>query len=169
MRPLSAPGREPAFKGSPPSVSVTTVNRSELGEAAHRQGIPETASNIRDALEEEREKALARIHELHGELNGIIADVVDTNADDEHDPEGPTIAYERARVTALLAEAQSHLGDLNEALARLESGDYSICETCGRTIPTERLQALPACRTCIACAVGRSASIKGTTVRTSAF
>ena len=169
MRPFAALGRGPAFKGPPPSVSVARVNRSELAEAAHPQGIAETAFNIRDALEEERKKALARIHELHSELDGIIADVVDTNADDEHDPEGPTIAYERARVIALLAKAQSHLGDLNEALARLESGDYSICETCGRTIPTERLRALPACRTCIECAIGRSASIKGTSDRTSAF
>jgi DnaK suppressor protein len=112
-------------------------------------------STIRDVLERERVTALARLHELNGEFNGIIADAVDTNADDEHDPEGPTIAYERARVTALLAEAQSHVGDLNEALARLESGDYSICETCSRTIPTERLEALPACRTCIECAVAR--------------
>ena len=112
-------------------------------------------SAIRYALEGERATALARLHELRGELNAVIADAVDANADDEHDPEGPTIAYERARVTSLLAEAQSYLGDLNEALARLESGDYSICEACGRTIPTERLEALPACRTCIECAVAR--------------
>jgi DnaK suppressor protein len=112
-------------------------------------------SIIHDALEGQRVTTLAQLHELRSELNGIIADTVDTNADDEHDPEGPTIAYERARVAALLAEAQSHLGDLNEALERLDSGDYSICETCNRTIPTARLEALPACRTCIECAVVR--------------
>ena len=64
-------------------------------------------SIIRDALEEKRITALARLQALHAELNRLIADSVDTNADDEHDPEGPTIAYERARVTALLADAQS--------------------------------------------------------------
>jgi RNA polymerase-binding transcription factor DksA len=90
---------------------------------------------------------------LDAELNGIISDAVDANGDDEHDPEGSTIGYERARVTALLADARLHLGDLDEALARLDSGNYAICETCGGNIPTERLEALPGCRTCVECAV----------------
>ena len=109
----------------------------------------------RDALELERTMTLGRVQALNAELNGIIADAVDTNADDEHDPEGSTIAYERARFTALLADAQSHLNDLDRALVRLADGNYSICEKCQRTIPPERLEALPACRTCIECAAVR--------------
>jgi DnaK suppressor protein len=112
-------------------------------------------SIIRDALEGERSKALARLQSLRAELKRLIADAVDTNADDEHDPEGPTIAYERARVTALLDDAQSSVGDLDEALVRLDGGSYSICESCRRTIPSERLDALPACRTCVECAAVR--------------
>jgi DnaK suppressor protein len=112
-------------------------------------------SVIRDTLERERAAALARVQALSAELNGIIADAVYSNADDEHDPEGSTIAYERARVTGLLADAQSHLDDLDSALMRLIDGSYSICEECYGTIPAERLEALPACRTCIECAVVR--------------
>jgi DnaK suppressor protein len=112
-------------------------------------------SVIRDTLERERATALARVQALNAELNGIISDGVGTNADDEHDPEGSTIAYERARVAALLADAQSYLSDLDRALVRLVDGSYSICEKCRRTIPAERLEALPACRTCIECAVVR--------------
>jgi len=111
-------------------------------------------SIIRDAVEVERATSLARVQALNAELNVIIADAEDT-ADDEHDPEGSTIAYERARSTALLAEAQSHLNDLDRALMRLANGNYSICEHCQRSIPPERLEALPACRTCIECAVVR--------------
>jgi DnaK suppressor protein len=110
---------------------------------------------IRNALEGERVTALARLQALDAELDGIVADAVDANGDDEHDPEGPTVAFERARVTALLADAHSHLGDLNEASVRLDSGNYSICETCRRAIPQERLETLPACRTCVECAVVR--------------
>lgn len=118
--------------------------------------LPRTDESIlRDCLEGERVTALARLQTLHAELHGIIADTADANADDEHDPEGPTIAYERARAAALLADAQSHLAELNQAVVRLDSGNYSICESCCRTIPTERLEAIPACRTCIECAVIR--------------
>jgi DnaK suppressor protein len=112
-------------------------------------------SVIGDPLEGERATAVARVQALNAELNGIIAVAVDTNADDEHDPEGSTIAHERARSTALLADAQSHLNDLDRALVRLADGNYSTCEKCQRTIPAERLEALPACRTCIECAGSR--------------
>jgi DnaK suppressor protein len=109
-------------------------------------------SIIRSALEGERVTALTRVRALRAELDGIIEGAVDANTDDEHDPEGSTIAYERARATALLVDAQSHVDDLVEALVRLDGGSYSICESCGGTIPTERLEALPGCRTCIDCA-----------------
>lgn len=125
---------------------------------ARRRPLPDE-SNIRDALKGERAATLARLHALDAELNGTMADAVDANGDDEHDPEGSTIAYERARVTALLAGVRSHLGDLNEALMRLDNRTYSICESCRRPIPTERLEALPACRTCIECAADRRVAL----------
>ena len=73
--------------------------------------------------------------------------------DDEHDPEGHTIAFERQQVAGLLREARSHLVDLDHALAQLGTGQYGTCERCGRPIAIERLLALPATRTCITCAV----------------
>ena len=74
--------------------------------------------------------------------------------DDEHDPEGATIAFERAQLAGLLEAAQDHLGDLDEALGRLREGRYGTCENCGRPIGAGRLAARPAARTCIACAPG---------------
>jgi len=75
-----------------------------------------------------------------------------SNADDEHDPEGATIAFERQQVAALLAQAQTRLVDLDHALAQLDEGGYGVCERCGGPIGAERLEARPAARTCIACA-----------------
>jgi DnaK suppressor protein len=43
------------------------------------------------------------------------------------------------------------LGDVNDALARLEAGGYGLCEDCGGAIPWPRLQAQPQARRCIAC------------------
>ena len=87
------------------------------------------------------------------ELAGLAGDAEDANGDDEHDPEGSTLAYERARVAALLADAESNLRDLDRARAKLADGTYAVCEVCGRNIPRDRLQALPGTRTCIDCAV----------------
>jgi RNA polymerase-binding transcription factor DksA len=39
--------------------------------------------------------------------------------------------------------------DVDRALRMLESGTYGICETCGRPIPADRLDAYPAARFCL--------------------
>jgi len=108
--------------------------------------------SIRKELMAERAVALHRVQTLTTELEGIIADAVDTNADDEHDPEGPTVAYERAQATALLIEARSRVGEVDLAMSRLANGSYATCAVCGGTIPPERLAALPATRACVECA-----------------
>jgi DnaK suppressor protein len=105
-------------------------------------------------IESERRSALERVRTLRTELDGLAGDAEDANGDDEHDPEGSTLAYERARVAALLGEAVSNLEDLDRALVKLASGTYAVCEVCGGAIAPARLEALPATRTCIACAPG---------------
>lgn len=40
---------------------------------------------------------------------------------------------------------------VNEALDRLDSGDYGVCLACEQPIPAKRLQALPWARYCVGC------------------
>jgi len=95
------------------------------------------------------------VQTLQDELAWLAGDAEDANGDDEHDPEGSTLAFERARAAALLAEAESTLAELDRALAKLADGTYARCEVCGGAIAPERLDALPATRHCFACAVSR--------------
>ena len=105
-----------------------------------------------DPLAGERAAALAQIESLTREFDGVVAASRASNADDEHDPEGATIAFERQQTVALLEQARRRLAEIDAALARREAGDYGTCETCGRPIGAERLAARPAARTCIDCA-----------------
>ena len=75
-----------------------------------------------------------------------------TSTDDEHDPEGATIAYERAQALALLRQAREDLDALADARARLEAGRAVVCSECGHAIAPARLAALPTARRCIRCA-----------------
>lgn len=109
-------------------------------------------SAVRDRLHAERASTLARLRAMTAEYEGIVDGSVDTNTDDEHDPEGSTIAFERARVAALVAQAQADLDDLDRAMTRFSQGTYAVCERCGSEIAAERLAARPATRTCIRCA-----------------
>lgn len=106
----------------------------------------------RQILEAERAETLQRLDALADEFNGIVAASMDANADDEHDPEGATIAFERERTAALRAQAVAHLSDLDQARMRLTSGTYGTCNICGQAIDVERLRALPVTESCTACA-----------------
>jgi RNA polymerase-binding transcription factor DksA len=116
-------------------------------------GLPDdAAAAIRDALDAERRDTLDRITALSREFNGIVESSAGVATDDEHDPEGATIAFERAQLAALIDQARGHLGELDDALDRLREGSYGRCERCGRPIAAGRLAARPTARTCIACA-----------------
>ncbi|WP_236825007.1 MULTISPECIES: TraR/DksA C4-type zinc finger protein [unclassified Blastococcus] len=103
-------------------------------------------------LSRARTEALAQIEALTREFDAIVAASQASNADDEHDPEGATIAFERQQVAALLEQARRRLADVDGAVVAVENGTYGRCETCGRPIAPERLAARPTARTCIDCA-----------------
>jgi len=136
----------------PVSLPPPSYARDAATAEYYDQRSPEDDSARRDRLDAERASTLARLEAMTAEHDGIVAASVDTNADDEHDPEGSTIAFERARVAALVAQARAHLDDLDRAVARLDHGTYTVCERCGSQITAERLSARPAARTCIRCA-----------------
>jgi RNA polymerase-binding transcription factor DksA len=100
----------------------------------------------------ERERVMARVASLHAELRDILESASSTTADDEHDPEGATIGFERAQAAALLASAQAQLAEIDAAVARLSGGRYGICDDCGGAIGAERLAVLPTTQRCVACA-----------------
>jgi len=117
-------------------------------------------STLRAVLEEERKKTQGRLDALDGEFNEIVAASQDANGDDEHDPEGSTIAFERERTAALRAQARAYLDELDQAQARLADGSYGVCRTCGGPIGTERLGALPITEFCTTCAGRRRAPLQ---------
>lgn len=52
----------------------------------------------------------------------------------------------------LLANEQYIESESREALQRMEEGKYGVCESCGKPIAVERLEALPFARFCVKCA-----------------
>jgi DnaK suppressor protein len=105
-----------------------------------------------ELLATERTATIAAIIALTRDYDGIVDAATDVATDDEHDPEGATIAFERAQVTGLLERARRRLADIDDALDRIAQGRYGRCEDCGQPISTARLAARPAARTCISCA-----------------
>ena len=139
-------GESGALGGS--VIAVTASHPPLTPRAAKIRGMPAT----RQLLEAERAQARRLLASLTGDFDAIVEASRGSNADDEHDPEGATIAYERAQVSALVRQVQAHVFEVEAALARLAQGRYGTCERCGTTISSGRLEARPTARTCIACA-----------------
>ncbi|HET7356006.1 MAG TPA: TraR/DksA C4-type zinc finger protein [Nocardioidaceae bacterium] len=105
-----------------------------------------------ERLAEEHRAAKERLAALTREYDGVVAASESSNADDEHDPEGSTIAFERSQLGALIEQARSRVREVEAAQARLADGSYGMCESCGRPIAAGRLEARPTARRCIDCA-----------------
>ncbi len=102
-----------------------------------------------DAL---RTVTMQRAASLVRGFDSIVKATSDVATDDEHDPEGNTIAWERQQIAALLDETRTTLTDIDAAEQRLDDGVYGTCTICGLKITSERLDALPATPSCVGCA-----------------
>ncbi len=109
-------------------------------------------ANPRELLLAERAEALTQVAALEREFAGIAEAASAGGTDDEHDPEGATLAFERQHAAALLQAARERLTAIDAALDRLRAGDYGVCTRCGQPIGLDRLAARPAALTCIRCA-----------------
>lgn len=107
---------------------------------------------VGERLKAERQDAVERLAAMSADLATLAAAAAGSNLDDEHDPEGATVAFEREQLAARRAQTERHLTELDAALERLRTGRYGRCEGCGEPIAAARLEVLPATRLCVRCA-----------------
>lgn len=120
---------------------------------------PRTASvDVGTRLREERAALSVRIAQLTGDMASFFEASRDSNADDEHDPEGQTIAFERAQLSAVTDQARRHLEEIDAALQRVAKGTFGICDVCHQPIDPRRLDARPTARACVHHVSARSSS-----------
>ena len=109
--------------------------------------------DARDRLQSLRAATVETLAALERTHRSVVDSSRDSNADDEHDPEGATIAFERAQVEALARDAAARIASIDAALGRIDAGTYGVCVVCGQAIPEGRLEARPTATSCVACAV----------------
>lgn len=76
----------------------------------------------------------------------------DASADDEHDPDGPTLSTEWSTLSGVHSELVERLAGVDAALERIADGSYGVCLRRGEAIGPARLEARPAATLCIDCA-----------------
>jgi DnaK suppressor protein len=107
-------------------------------------------------LQAERDRKTSLLPSLRDDISSANAARQNSNVDDEHDPEGATIAFELSQAAALLRQSSATLGQVEAALVRIADGSYGYCEVCGAPIAEARLEARPWTPYCIHHASGKT-------------
>ena len=102
----------------------------------------------RALLEQERATLGQRLSELGFGGSGSLAF-------DQNFADSSQVTAERAEVEALATSLQDALGEVEDALRKMDAGTYGTCEGCGQAIAPARLEAKPTARLCINCASKR--------------
>lgn len=85
---------------------------------------------------------LKRTHrDASGELSGYSMHMADAGTD----------TFDREFALSLVSSEQEALYEIEEALKRLESSTYGLCDMCEKTVARERLEAVPFTRLCVNC------------------
>jgi DnaK suppressor protein len=107
--------------------------------------------------------AAGRITEFRRLLRGARQELLRTvvMTDDElasladHEPGALVEDSARGATAEQLARLEGRerheLDEIQDALARLETGAFGVCDGCGGAIPLKRLQAVPWARQCLGC------------------
>jgi len=106
-------------------------------------------AEIRDQLAAEAAAVRAEIDRAEVDIAIRLGDAVGDAGEDQADVGAKT--FEREHELALTYNARELLAQTERAIARIETGTYGVCESCGNAIGKARLQAFPRATLCVAC------------------
>ena len=122
-----------------------------------RQLAKSTVDRFKKRLEGERVRLQELVDEYERELQE--ARLTESSSDRSPDPgnaEASSMKLEYAKELSIEQNTLDLLGKVDHALGRIEAGSYGICESCGKSIPVERLNVLPYSTLCVECAAKKS-------------
>jgi DnaK suppressor protein len=104
---------------------------------------------FRSELEDERERLVAARDAVNhkGSLADETGDL--SNGPGDHLGDHATETFMRELDGGLEENADHILGEIDDALQRIDTGTYGTCAVCGQPIGEERLEAIPYAKLCI--------------------
>ena len=144
-----APAKKPVAKKTP---AKKTVKKAPAKKPVAKKTVKKAKSpfgkkfigEMKARLEEERAKYLHSEETYRAEADALIEGREPGDVQfDEESGEGDTLAVERERDLALSNQARQAVEQIDAALGRIKAGTYGICVASGKSIPQERLRAIP--------------------------
>ena len=162
--------KAPAKKASKPAPKKTTVKPSKTkgkGKAVATSNSrvlaqqfiqkPKVNKNLKLSpfLSKQHKRLLDLKDTLLDAMRGVARDNLhsgsETSAFGMHQADAGSDAYDRDFALSMLSKEQGSLYEIDEAIKRIEDGNYGICEICEKPIKHDRLEALPFTRYTVDC------------------
>ncbi len=109
-------------------------------------------------IQKQRQRLLDLRDELVDAMSGMTRDTIrnapegsEASGSGQHQGDAGSDAYDRDFALSVLAKEQDALYEIEQALRRITSGSYGICEISSRKIPQARLEAIPFARLTVEC------------------
>ena len=113
--------------------------------AEHKQAAHDERHQVlKQMLEDRRRDIQERLRSLRETLPAQVAEVKDAEEQSVQD-------FAQDVELALMEMKSETLGQIDEAIRRLEAGVYGVCANCGRDVAAARLKALPFATLCLEC------------------
>ena len=107
---------------------------------------------LKKLLLEKRKAIFEELEAMNTKMGKTIKDSTgDLSSYSYHMADQGTDAMEREMTFMLSSKTGRFLYHIDEALRRIDKGDYGKCVSCGKSIGMDRLKAVPHARLCIDC------------------
>lgn len=151
------PAKKPAAKAAKPAPKA--VKKADPAPRAMTKPSGKPAPfQLTGFLAKQHERLLILKDTLLDSMNGVAKDSLRSRAEGSeasafgmHQADAGSDAYDRDFALSLLSQEQDSLYEIDQALKRLETGSYGVCEMSGKPIPHARLEALPFTRYTVEC------------------
>lgn len=146
----SKPAAKKILTKKNPAKPVSVVNPISV--------VPAKPVKLTPFLVKQRERLLHLKDMLLDSMTGVARDSLrsganggDASAFGMHQADAGSDAYDRDFALSLLSQEQDSLYEIDQALKRLEVGNYGVCEISNKPILVARLEALPFTRYTVEC------------------
>ncbi len=143
---------------SKPAKRTTVLKAKTSAAKVSRKGYSkEDLQHFKKIILEKRNEILEELESLKSTMMDVTTGQYETeNSTYSLHMDQGTDAMEREKTFLFASREGKFLNYLDDALKRIERGDYGFCTECGSLIDRERLEAVPHAHQCINCKIKRS-------------
>lgn len=105
----------------------------------------------KELLEKFKKQLEEKRNDIISEADKTLAEMTDQSNNIPDPNDRATIESDRSFELRIRDRERKLLGKIDEAISRIDDGEYGICEGCGDDINIKRLEARPVTTLCIDC------------------